>query len=187
VFSVVRVKRLGPPPSSDPFDSLAGELPPRGQVFDDFATFVALVHKQLPTTRIIYLPIKPSVARWQKWPQMQQANALVADLARNDNHLEIVDTATPLLGHDGKPRPDIFQGDGLHMNAKGYAIWNQILTPVLKQARNALTARPLSGGLAPRDTRRLRCAVRAQLNIGNVPQPDKMSSNVGSMRLARCA
>ena len=40
------------------------------------------------------LPIKPSVARWDKWPQMQQTNALVADLDRRDDRLEIVDTAT---------------------------------------------------------------------------------------------
>lgn len=113
-------------------DIAAGMSPQK--VFGDFRDFVTLVHKELPTTRIIYLPIKPSLARWQKWPQMQQANALVADHAQHDDHLEIVDTATPLLGPDGKPRLEIFQGDGLHMNAKGYAIWNQLLTPVLKQA-----------------------------------------------------
>jgi len=36
-----------------------------------------------------------------------------------------------MLGADGKPMPDIFIGDKLHMNAKGYAIWQKIIEPYL--------------------------------------------------------
>lgn len=113
-------------------DIAAGFSPQR--VFADFHDFAELVHKELPDTRIIYLPIKPSLARWNKWPQMQEANALVAQLAQQDDRLEIVDTATPLLGPDGQPRKELFLNDGLHLSARGYAVWNEVLAPFLNAA-----------------------------------------------------
>jgi lysophospholipase L1-like esterase len=113
-------------------DTQAGKTP--DQIFGDFSKFVRRVHESLPETYIYALPIKPSIARWEKWPQMQQTNALMADLDKRDDRLEMVDTATPLLGSDGKPRPELFIKDGLHLSDKGYAIWNEILTPILKKA-----------------------------------------------------
>ena len=32
---------------------------------------------------------------------------------------------------DGTPKPDIFLDDKLHMNAKGYAIWKEVVLPFL--------------------------------------------------------
>ena len=32
-----------------------------------------------------------------------------------------------MLGSDGKPRPELFLDDGLHMNAQGYQIWSDLL------------------------------------------------------------
>ena len=32
----------------------------------------------------------------------------------------------------GKPEPKLFIADGLHMSDAGYAIWNELLTPLLK-------------------------------------------------------
>jgi len=103
------------------------------QVCDDFQSFTRLVRKRLPETRIIYLPIKPSQARWKLWPHMQETNALIAKFSQSDKRLEYVDTATPLLGPEGRPRPDLFLDDGLHLNAKGYAVWNDVLTPGLEK------------------------------------------------------
>jgi lysophospholipase L1-like esterase len=113
-------------------DIAAGKSPQ--QVVDDFQSFAKLVHGRLPKTHIIYLPIKPSIARWKIWPQMQQANALVAALAERDEKLDYVDTATPMLTADKKPRNDIFLDDGLHMNATGYELWSAVLSPILERA-----------------------------------------------------
>jgi lysophospholipase L1-like esterase len=110
-------------------DIAAGKTPQ--QVADDFREFTARVHDRLPETQIMWLPIKPSIDRWKLWPEMQQANALVAELAEREDGLDVVDTATPMLGNDGKPRPDLFLDDGLHMNATGYRIWTETLSPHL--------------------------------------------------------
>jgi lysophospholipase L1-like esterase len=104
----------------------AGGKPP-AQIAVDFRKFAALVHAKLPQTRIIFLPIKPSLARWKMWPEMQAANALVKDFAATDPRITVVDTATPLLGPDGEPQRDLYLDDGLHLNAAGYAVWTALL------------------------------------------------------------
>lgn len=106
-------------------DLASGKTPE--QVAGDFEKFVAKVHAKLPNTEIIYLPVKPSLARWNIWPKMQETNALVAKFAKGQQHVTYIDTATPMLGPDGKPRPEIFLSDGLHMNAQGYAIWTNLV------------------------------------------------------------
>jgi lysophospholipase L1-like esterase len=107
------------------------------QVFDDFLTFAGLVHEHLPQTQIIYLPIKPSLARWTKWPRMQEANDHVKRVSLTNSRIIYVDTATIMLSNDGQPRSDLFLDDGLHLNDTGYQLWTKVLSPPL---RNALAA-----------------------------------------------
>lgn len=103
------------------------------QVRDDFKAFVQLVRAAQPRMRFVYLPIKPSVARWSHWPRMQEANALIRALCEADAALTYADVATPLLGPDGKPRADLLLEDGLHLNAAGYEEWTRVLAPVLER------------------------------------------------------
>jgi lysophospholipase L1-like esterase len=110
-------------------DIAAGRAPDR--VYTDFQTFVASVHERLPETPIIFLGIKPSIARWKLWAQMQDVNAGVKALAKENPRLIYIDTAPTLLGDDGQPRKDLLREDGLHMNEGGYAAWNKVLAPQL--------------------------------------------------------
>ena len=111
-------------------NDIAGEKSPV-QVLDDYRAFVEQVHTALPETPIFFIPIKPSLSRWSLWPQMQEANALIA--AYSDQHASLfyVDTATPMLGEDGTPMPDLFIDDGLHLSVAGYDLWTRILKPSL--------------------------------------------------------
>jgi lysophospholipase L1-like esterase len=113
-------------------DIADGKSPER--VAQGVESIAGLVHTRLPDTQFIFLPIKPSLARWSKWPEMQAANSQVEEFARGKSWIIYVDTATPMLGNDGKPRPELFVEDGLHMNAAGYQIWNEKLRPVLQKA-----------------------------------------------------
>ena len=101
------------------------------QVVDDFKTFVRQVREKLPETRVIFLGIKPSVARWRLWPEMQRANAMVREMADADAKLDFVDTAPALLGEDGQPRASFLVADGLHMNEEGYQAWTRAVAPAL--------------------------------------------------------
>lgn len=100
-------------------------------VFRDFRTFVEKVHAKLPQTKIVYLAIKPSLARWSLIMQMRTANLLIKEYCYGDPRLIYVDTEEPMLGPGGTPRKELFVEDGLHMTDKGYAIWNKLVAPYL--------------------------------------------------------
>jgi lysophospholipase L1-like esterase len=110
-------------------DIAEGDSP--AQVCDEFKAFVARVRRALPGTAIIYISIKPSLARAAWWPQMREANRLIADWSRRQAGITFVDVAARMLDANGKPRAELFRADGLHMDAAGYAIWVQALKPVL--------------------------------------------------------
>jgi lysophospholipase L1-like esterase len=105
------------------------------QVHDDFRAFVAAVRKPLPETRIIYIAIKPSTLRWSLAKQMQEANKLIAADCRPEEGLEFLDVWPAMLGDDGRPRPELFREDGLHLNDEGYELWTKLLRPHLEERK----------------------------------------------------
>ena len=101
------------------------------QVHDDFAAFVAAVHRRLPDCRVLFVAIKPSLARWTQYGVQSEANALVREFCTRDRRLAYVDIVPAMLGDDGKPAPRLFVNDGLHLSAEGYALWTPIVTAAL--------------------------------------------------------
>jgi lysophospholipase L1-like esterase len=101
------------------------------QVFGDFRQFVEIIHTQLPETWIYYISIKPSIRRWRNWGKFQKTNGLIADYIRTQPRVQFIDVDAAMLDAQGKPRKELFRWDGLHMNAKGYAVWTSIIKPVL--------------------------------------------------------
>ena len=101
------------------------------QVLGDFKAFAARIHAALPKTRIAYLAIKPCPAREKFLDRVKATNRLIREYTAGDERLIYVDTFTPILTEDGRPRADVYGQDGLHLNARGYALWASILTPIL--------------------------------------------------------
>ena len=103
------------------------------KVGDDFATFVKLIHEKLPKTKILFVSVKPSPRRWALFDKQTKANALVKELIGKDELLAYVDVVPGMLGKDGKPIPDQFVKDELHLSAKGYEVWTAVLSKVLEK------------------------------------------------------
>jgi lysophospholipase L1-like esterase len=101
-------------------------------VFQDFQSFVALVHTKLPATRVVYVSIKPSIARWALTDSIRAANRLIRDYVGKDKTLQYIDVFTPMLDASGQIRRELFVEDGLHMNATGYSIWSRLIKPALR-------------------------------------------------------
>jgi lysophospholipase L1-like esterase len=101
------------------------------QVFADYREFVSTIHAALPKTRIAYISVAPNPARWSEVERVKTANRLIAAWSRHDPRLQFIDVYSEMLGPDGRPKPDIFVADGLHMNEKGYEIWTRVVGQAL--------------------------------------------------------
>jgi lysophospholipase L1-like esterase len=102
------------------------------QIAADYQTFVRAVRAELPNTRIVFISLKPSPSRWRLVDQQREANRLVREIVARDTLQSFVDVFTPMLGGNGRPLPELFVGDSLHMTPAGYVIWRAQVAPVLR-------------------------------------------------------
>lgn len=100
-------------------------------VLNRFKTLFNLIREKLPKTNIAFVSIKPSLSREKLMPEMAKANSLIQHFLNNEKNAVFIDVFHSMLNEDGTPRSDIFLQDGLHMDAKGYAIWQKIIQPYL--------------------------------------------------------
>ncbi|RZL31870.1 MAG: G-D-S-L family lipolytic protein [Pedobacter sp.] len=102
------------------------------EVVDRVKTLIDTIRTKYPKVAIAYISIKPSPSREKYWPLMIEANAKIAEMIRGMKRTQFINTYDAMFNPDGKIKTDIFLGDKLHMNAKGYAIWQKIMEPYLK-------------------------------------------------------
>jgi hypothetical protein len=101
-------------------------------VFERFKTLYTIIRTHLGNKiPVMYVSIKPSVARWNMEDKFVAANALIRNFINKQKHTEFLDVHSAMLDANGMVFKDIFISDKLHMNAKGYAIWQKIIAPTL--------------------------------------------------------
>jgi lysophospholipase L1-like esterase len=93
---------------------------------------IDLIRTRYPKVDVAYISIKPSPSRKHLWSGMQKANTLIKDMISKMPNIKYINTADSMFNNDGTIMQDIFLIDNLHMNAKGYAIWQKIMEPYLK-------------------------------------------------------
>jgi lysophospholipase L1-like esterase len=97
------------------------------QAMGTLDTLYQLMRRKLPDTRLAIYAVKPSVARKELLPKQQILNKKFRKFAKKHRkYVFFLDTATPLLGSDRQPSTDYLIEDGLHLNARGYAIWTAV-------------------------------------------------------------
>ncbi len=99
-----------------------------------FGEFVEKIHSELPNTQIVFVSIRPSIARWEIWDAMQEANALIKRQIDDNPNLYYADIVPATLGSDGKPRPELFIEDDLHLTELGYLEWTRVVKPIVAKA-----------------------------------------------------
>ena len=92
---------------------------------------VTRIQTQLPNTTVNLIAAKPSPSRWELKTSYLVLNDLMRQYCTAHENVNFVNVWDIMLDKSGVPRADIFIGDNLHMNEKGYALWKEIFTPFL--------------------------------------------------------
>ena len=101
------------------------------EILANYQTLVSNIHNHLPNTKIYFISIKPSPARWNLWPQMKKANQLIEQFSQQHDYLYYFDVSAPMINAQGTVKGDIFLDDNLHMNRAGYDLWTDVIKPEL--------------------------------------------------------
>jgi len=100
-------------------------------VLNRFEKLFSLIRKHLPNTAIAFVSIKPSPSREKLMPEMQEANSMIKTFLSHQKNAAFIDVYHVMLNKDGTPDKSLFIEDELHMNDKGYHIWQRIIKPYL--------------------------------------------------------
>jgi lysophospholipase L1-like esterase len=73
--------------------------------------------------KVAFIEAKPSIARWVIKERYIEFNSKLKAWTATKKNVLFVDVWTPMLDTNGEVQKDLFIGDGLHMNKKGYDIW----------------------------------------------------------------
>lgn len=103
------------------------------QVLQEFKDFAAKIHTILPDTRLAYISISPTKARWNQEGAVLEANYLIERYMIETNSptqkLSFLDAHSALLTTNGQPPVNLERPDGLHFNTEGYKVWTALLKP----------------------------------------------------------
>ena len=112
-------------------DLAASDTVTAAMVVARFTTLFGMIRKQLGEVPVLFVSLKPSPSRSRLFPKMKEVNAQVRAFLQKNKKTAFADVYTKMLDANGEPMQDIFLDDKLHMNAKGYAIWKEVIGPLL--------------------------------------------------------
>lgn len=96
-----------------------------------FKELFFLIRKKLPKVPIVFISMKPSPSRHLIQGKIREGNTLIAAFIKKQKRAGFIDVYKEMVDDEGKPMADLFIEDNLHMNKKGYAIWQKLIEPHL--------------------------------------------------------
>lgn len=91
------------------------------------------IAEAFPSVMVVFISVKPSVARWHLKDKYIKFNNALKRYAGKEKLTAFANVWTPMLDENGAVFKDVFLKDNLHMKANGYEIWQKVLEPfVLK-------------------------------------------------------
>lgn len=114
-------------------DFAASDTLTPGMVTKRFITLFELFRAQCPDAKITYVSMKPSPSRWHLSEKFIEANHDIRLFLEKNPNTSFVDIWNQMLDVHHQPDSSIFLEDMLHMNAKGYQIWQKEILPHLIQ------------------------------------------------------
>lgn len=103
------------------------------EAFDDYTRFLTMTHDRFPKARVILNSVKIAPRRALQIPQVHEFNQRLEAWAAAKDWVRFLDSTSYLADSSGQPIPSYFRDDHLHLNDSGYAKWQSILDPVLRE------------------------------------------------------
>lgn len=99
-------------------------------ILDLFRLFTQKVQKDFPGVKVFIVSFKPSPSRAGVLAKQILINNMLEAYAANSDGVEYIDVSKAMMP-SGVIDTTIFLNDKLHMNAKGYKLWTDIIKPEL--------------------------------------------------------
>ncbi|MFI5171376.1 MAG: GDSL-type esterase/lipase family protein [Chitinophagales bacterium] len=100
-------------------------------VFIRFYDLYQLIRNKFPEVPIVFISIKPSPSKINMLSSIREFNLLVGEFITHEQNIVYADVYSKMLNSDGKPDASLFYDDMLHMNEKGYHVWNEVVRPLI--------------------------------------------------------
>lgn len=114
-------------------DFAASDTVTAALVYERFKHLFSLIRDKLPQASIAFISMKPSPSRRKNWPKIEECNLLIKKYLKKKKNTSFIDVYHKMLNKDGSAIGEIFTKDSLHINAKGYKMWQKAIEPYLKK------------------------------------------------------
>ena len=96
------------------------------KIVETFRSVLDTLQQQRPDMKIVLISAKPSISRWKFRSRYRRLNKKLKALALGRPAVSYADVWSVMLDRR-KLKKDLFIEDGLHMNSKGYDLWEMAL------------------------------------------------------------
>ena len=76
--------------------------------------------------------VRPTKECEKLLPAIRETNNVIGAYLKRLPNSDYIDIFTPMLAADGRPRPELFRGDRLHLNDEGYRLWQSVIASHLQ-------------------------------------------------------
>jgi lysophospholipase L1-like esterase len=104
-----------------------------GEVDRLFRTVLKIIRDKYPVTPVFWIAVTPTALRWEVWPQIEEANRLIEETCLKNANTYFIRTDFAFLNASSQPKEELFLPDRLHLNAKGYEVWTEIIKKELNK------------------------------------------------------
>jgi len=94
---------------------------------ENFRKIIKVIREKYKKQPIFIIEITPTGSRWKKWPEIQEDNAKLKAICKQEKKVYFIETAQHFLNEKGEPRNELFRSDLLHLNPEGYKIWSALV------------------------------------------------------------
>jgi hypothetical protein len=111
-----------------------------------FSKLLHWIRQQDATIPVFWIEVTPTNSRWKVWSKIEGATKLISKIIDSDDNAHLISTAGAFLGLDGRPRPELFVKDQLHLSVDGYKQWAVLIKAQLHSKLGAAPPNIVSPG-----------------------------------------